>query len=249
MTDPAGPETSIMFGGKRFGAFLFDMDGTLLTSIEASQRVWGRWAARFGLDASMFLPRSHGMRVAEVIESLALPGVDAAAEAETILREELNDMAGVRRVPGAAAFLLSIPQAQWAVVTSAPRQLALRRMAVAGLPSPPALITAEDIERGKPDPACYRLAARHLGLQPDACLVFEDASAGVAAGIRAGASVLVISAAHQHSTATGHPYVRDFTCIVPVEEGSMLTLHRRSATDAASERPEAYGISDSEENR
>lgn len=225
MTDPAGRMRSIMFGGKRFGAFLFDMDGTLLTSIEASQRVWGRWAAGFGLDASTFLPRSHGMRVTEVIERLALPGVDAAVEAETILQEELTDMAGVRQVLGAAAFLLSIPKTRWAVVTSAPRELALRRMEVAGLPLPPALIAAEDIDRGKPDPACYRLAARHFDLEPDACLVFEDAPAGVTAGIRAGASILVISAAHGHSTATKHPNVHDYTCIMPVEEHDTLTLY------------------------
>lgn len=198
------------FAAKRFAAFLFDMDGTLLTSIEASQRVWGRWAAGFGLDAATFLPQAHGMRVADVIAELALPGVDAAAEADTILRGELADMEGVCALRGAAAFLASLPPARWAVVTSAPRVLAYRRLAAAGLPAPPVLIAAEDIERGKPDPACYRLAADRLGVNSEDCLVFEDAPAGIAAGAAAGAAVLVVTAAHPEPVATAHPSVPDY---------------------------------------
>ena len=114
-----------LFPGRRFGALLFDMDGTLLTSIEASERVWTRWAAPFGLDAASFLPQSHGMRVADVITGLGLPGVDPVAEAETILRWELADMDGVREIAGASAFLATLPAGRWAVVTSAPRVLAL----------------------------------------------------------------------------------------------------------------------------
>ena len=199
------------FAGELFDAFLFDMDGTLLTSIAASQRVWGRWATRFGLDAAAFLPQSHGMRVREVIDRLALPGVDAATETDTILREELADMDGVREIAGAAAFLASLPPTRWAVVTSAPRILARRRLAVAGLPTPPVLIAAEDVARGKPDPACYRLAAARLAVAPEDCLVFEDARAGILAGEAAGADVLVITAAHPEPASTAHPVARDYT--------------------------------------
>lgn len=204
------PFATAPFAAKRFDAFLFDMDGTLLTSIEASQRVWGRWAAGFGLDAATFLPQAHGMRVAEVVARLALPGVDAAVEADAILRGELADMEEVREIRGAAAFLASLPPARWAVVTSAPRLLAERRLAVAGLPTPPVLIAAEDIDRGKPDPACYRLAAGRLGVKPGECLVFEDAPAGIAAGAAAGAAVLVVTAAHPEPAATAHPAVQDY---------------------------------------
>ena len=69
-----------------YSGFLFDMDGTLLTSIEASQRVWGCWAARFGLDAATFLPGAHGMQVRDVIEQLHLPGVDPDEEAEAFVK-------------------------------------------------------------------------------------------------------------------------------------------------------------------
>lgn len=199
-----------LFPGRGFGALLFDMDGTLLTSIEASERAWTRWATPFGLDAASFLPQSHGMRVAEVVAGLALPGVDPAEAAETILRWELADMDGVRELAGAGAFLAALPAGRWAVVTSAPRVLAQRRLAAAGLPPPPVLIAAEDIARGKPDPACYRLAASRLGVDPRDCLVFEDAPMGIQAGEAAGSQVLVITAAHRRPMPTRHPTMADY---------------------------------------
>ena len=57
------------------GAFLFDMDGTLLSSIAAAERVWTAWAVRHGLDVARFLPTIHGVRAVETIRRLALPGV------------------------------------------------------------------------------------------------------------------------------------------------------------------------------
>ena len=202
-----------LFPGRRFDGLLFDMDGTLLTSIGASTRVWSRWAARFELDCADFLPRSHGMRVVEVIERLALPGVDPAEEAQIILDAELEDMEGVAQVPGAAAFLDGLPLHRWSIVTSAPRVLAERRLAVAGLPIPPVLITAEEIERGKPDPSCFRLAAQRLEVAPQRCLVFEDAPAGVAAARAAGAQVVTITAAHPGAIVTDGPHMPDYCAL------------------------------------
>ena len=208
-----------LFPDRSFGGLLFDMDGTLLTSIEASERVWTRWAAGFGLDAADFLTRSHGMRVPEVIEQLRLPGVDPARHADWIMREELADMEGVCEVPGAADFLTALPAACWAVVTSAPRVLAVRRLEIAGLPVPPVLVTADDIVRGKPDPSGYQLAAERLRLRSDVCLVFEDAPAGVQAGEAAGAEVLLIAGAHRQLFETRHRSVQDYRQLMVVQTG------------------------------
>ncbi|TKB82735.1 MAG: HAD family hydrolase, partial [Mesorhizobium sp.] len=70
-----------MFAGRKFAAFLFDMDGTILNSIAAAERVWAAWAHRQGLDVAAFLPTIHGVRAIETIGRLALPGVDPAREA------------------------------------------------------------------------------------------------------------------------------------------------------------------------
>ncbi|WP_448107246.1 HAD family hydrolase [Pseudomonas azerbaijanoccidentalis] len=187
-----------------YRAFLFDMDGTILTSIAAAERVWTQWAVRHGVDVETFLPTIHGARAIDTIKRLALPGVDAEAEAAWITEAEIEDVEGVEEVNGAAQFLKSLPAHQWAIVTSAPRTLALRRMAAAGIPEPDVMITAEDVSVGKPDPAGYRLAAQRLGVQITDCLVFEDATVGILAAEAAGADLLIVTATHDEPIETEH---------------------------------------------
>jgi HAD superfamily hydrolase (TIGR01509 family) len=55
------------------------------------------------------------------------------------------------------------------------------------------VITGDDVQKHKPDPEAYRLAATRLGLTPEQCLVFEDSDIGMAAGLAFGAQVLRIS--------------------------------------------------------
>ena len=135
------------------------------------------------------------------------------ADHQQITREEIDDVEGIEAIAGAAAFMAALPPGRWAVVTSAPRELALRRIAAAGLPAPPLMITADDVAHGKPAPDCFLLAAARLGVRADDCLVFEDAPAGIAAAEAAGASVLVINATHAHPLSTRHPAVVDYAAI------------------------------------
>ena len=210
---------------RAFAAFLFDMDGTILSSIAAAERVWARWAQRHGLDVAAFLPTIHGMRSVETVRRLGLPGVDPEAESAAITREEMDDVDGIEPIAGIGAILAALPASRWAVVTSAPRELALRRIAAAGLPTPPLLIAAEDVAHGKPAPDCFVLAATRLGVAARDCLVFEDAPAGIAAAEAAGASVLVITATHAHPFATRHASVRDYAALAArVDAGGALHL-------------------------
>ena len=66
----------------------------------------------------------------------------------------------------------------------------------AGLPVPNVLVTAEDVQRGKPAPDGYLLAARELGVAATSCVVVEDSPAGVAAGVAAGALVAAVTTTH-----------------------------------------------------
>ncbi|WP_223855065.1 HAD-IA family hydrolase [Ralstonia solanacearum] len=120
---------------------------------------------------------------------------------------EMEDVGDIEALAGAADLLGSLPRDRWAIVTSASRELAHRRLAAAGLPLPPMLITAEDVECGKPAPDCFQLAALRLGVNVKDCLVFEDATAGIQAAEAAGAGVVVISTTHQHPMDTGHPMI------------------------------------------
>ena len=218
MTRPALPD-------RAFAAFLFDMDGTLLSSIACAERVWARWATRHGLDVAAFLPTIHGMRAVETVARLNLPGVDPLAEAAIIQAEEMEDVDGIAAIAGVLPFLAVLPPDRWAVVTSAPRELALRRIAAAGLPVPPLMVAAEDVVNGKPAPDCFELAASRLGVSARDCLVFEDAPAGIAAAGAAGASVVVITATHPHPLDTPHPTVPGYAALAPrIEADGALRL-------------------------
>ncbi|PCR93378.1 glycerol-3-phosphatase [Pseudomonas sp. FW215-R2] len=210
---------------RAFGAFLFDMDGTVLNSIAAAERIWAAWAERHGVDVETFLPTIHGVRAIDTITRLNLPGVDAEAQAAFITEAEIEDVEGIVEIPGAAAFLKSLPADRWAMVTSAPRDLALRRMAAAGIPEPAVMITAEDVTAGKPDPAGYRLAAKRLGLEPADCLIFEDATVGIQAAEAAGAPLMIITATHQHPIETSHATIASYRDVaLSIDNNGQLRL-------------------------
>jgi mannitol-1-/sugar-/sorbitol-6-phosphatase len=198
------------FFKRTFGALLFDMDGTIISSVAAAERVWAAWAQRHGLDVATFLPKIHGVRGIDVISQLDLPGVDPEAEVQAVLLAEMEDVGGVEPIEGAAAFLASLPPDRWAIVTSSPRKLALRRLEAAGLPPPAVLVTGEEIQHGKPAPDCFLLGAKRLGQKIEDCLVFEDAPAGIQAGEAAGASVVVVTALHKHPLDTKHPTITGY---------------------------------------
>lgn len=212
---------SLLFPNRRFAAFLFDMDGTVLSSIVASERVWGAWAARHGLDVEAVLKCIHGRRAIETVRSFNIPNVDEAAEVLALMQGEIADTDGIDAIAGAAAFLAALPVDRWAIVTSAPRELAKVRLAAAGLPLPAVLVTAEDVERGKPAPDCFLLAAERLGHRIEDCLVFEDAPAGIAAAEAAGAKVVVITATHTHVLETPHPGVTGYGPLQVTAEGAL----------------------------
>ncbi len=191
-------------------AVLLDMDGTILNSIKSAEKIWTAWALRQGLDVDSFIPTIHGMQAISTIRRLNLPGIDPELEAAAITQAEIDDVEGIEAIPGAAAFLHSLTPYRWAVVTSAPRELALRRIQAAGLPVPPLMIAAEDVPNGKPAPDCFRIAAAKLGTTADKCLVLEDSPAGILAAERAGSTVLIITATHHHPMNSPHPGIASY---------------------------------------
>ncbi|MBB3936189.1 HAD family hydrolase [Aureimonas phyllosphaerae] len=211
------------FPDRRFGAFLFDMDGTILNSIVAAERVWGAWARRQGIDVDSFLPTIHGMRAIETMRRVGIPEAVLEAEIAGLVQAEIDDVEGIVEIAGAAIFLKSLPPERWTIVTSAPRALAEKRLAIAGLPVPPLMVTGEDVANGKPAPDCFLLGARKLGVPIEECLVFEDAPAGIRAGEAAGATVLVIDATHSHRLDTPHPSVSGYDALA-VSQASDGTL-------------------------
>lgn len=180
----------------QLSALLFDMDGTILTSIPATIRCWSAWARRVGLEPEFVLDRMHGRRAEDSIAELCPPGRDIAEEVAWLDAAEHEDLEGIEPIPGAKELLTALPRGSWAVVTSANPVLARKRIAAAGLPLPQVLVSSVDVTRGKPDPMGYRLGAERLGVETTQCLVFEDAEAGLQAGRASGAHVLRIAGGH-----------------------------------------------------
>jgi sugar-phosphatase len=187
---PGFPVTEIATKG-----ILFDMDGVLISSIGSVVRCWQQWAAMYGIPDAAHFQVPHGKRAIEIVMMLR-PDIDPQEGLRVIEDLEMEDMVGLTVLPGVKGLLESLPPERWAIVTSATRRLLLGRLAKAGLPIPERIISAEMVERGKPDPEPYRRGAALLSLRPDECVVFEDAPPGVGSGIAAGCRVLGVLGTH-----------------------------------------------------
>ena len=166
---------------------LSDLDGTLIDSTPAVERVWSGWLLERGVAAPARHP--HGIPAREAVRELA-PHLDVDVEARELTRREMTDTDGVRPLPGATSLLAGAAGVPVAIVTSCTEPLARVRLGAAGLRAPDVLVTAERTPRVKPQPDPYRLGARELGLDPADCVVLEDAPAGIAAGVAAGCWVV-----------------------------------------------------------
>ncbi|MEU6254111.1 HAD family hydrolase [Streptomyces sp. NPDC047043] len=177
-------------------ALLLDMDGTLVNSDAAVERIWRRWAERHGLDAAEVMKVVHG-RQGYASMALLLPDRPMEhnlADNARMLAEETADTDGVVAIPGAPEFLASLRGLPHALVTSADVALSTARMAAAGLELPQVRITAESVGASKPDPEGFLKGAAELGVDPEDCIVFEDSAAGIQAGRAAGMRVVGVGA-------------------------------------------------------
>ena len=176
--DPGSP----LFG-QRFDAVLFDLDGVLVDSTASVTRSWGRWAAEYDVSAPGAAGEPRPARAGA--RRAATRGRSASRRASRGSRSiEVDDAAAVEAVPGARDLFAGLPEHRRAVVTSGTPPIATARLRTAGFPLPRTLVTADDVPRGKPDPAPYLLAAQRLGLPPERCLAVEDAPAGIASARR-----------------------------------------------------------------
>src|SRR5450755_2333326 len=170
-------------------AIIFDLDGVLADSSAVVDHAWAEWGNRQGIDAELIRRSIPGKRTRDAIQMLA-PHSDFEAEAARIIAREESLVGLCVPIPGARELLSGLPAGRWGVATSGTDTIARSRLAQVGLPVPHVLITAEMVRHGKPDPEVYTRAAAALGVDPGACLVFEDAPSGVGAATAAGAIVV-----------------------------------------------------------
>ena len=190
----------------RAGAILVDLDGTLVDSTMPVRRVWGEFAQRHGLEPEEVHHFAQGRPSRETVR-LLVPSADHDTEAAALEAAEIADTQGVRALPGAAAVLAS-PR-PLAIVTSCSTALATARLRAAGLPVPRLLVSSDGLERGKPDPDCFLIGSRRVGVPPAQCVVLEDAPNGIRAGQAAGAAVIAVRTTHDDDELGGADAIVD----------------------------------------
>ena len=176
-------------------AVLWDLDGTLADSREFHWQSWRETMAAEGVDVTEALfAASFGQRNDAIIPkwmgARATPDVvRALGDAKEARYRELVEREGLDPLPGARDWVRRLHDDGWrqAIASSAPKQNVQLMARILGLaPYLEALVGAEDVRRGKPDPDVFLTAAAALGVPPDRCIVVEDAAAGVEAARRAG---------------------------------------------------------------
>jgi sugar-phosphatase len=184
-----------------FRAVLFDMDGVVIDTRQSIIDFWQAVAAEQGvlLAPDDFDRHIHGVPVAHTLKALFpnLPPEPDQAFLDRITRYEL----GLRytEVAGVTLLLRSLKAAgvRTALVTSGMGWKVdeiFRQLALGGLFD--VVVTAADIERGKPDPACYLAAAAKLEVAPANCVVFEDSASGVRSAVAAGMVCVGVQSGH-----------------------------------------------------
>lgn len=176
-------------------AFLFDMDGTLVDSRPVVENVLRKFSEKHNLELQKVIDYAHGRQSIDTATHFLGNNDFAMQEAKFLEREELlpQSLKLVKAMTGAKELLDLIDPNDWVLVTSASREIALERMKAAQLPIPKITVCAEDVRNGKPSPDGYLLAATKIDIPIQQCVVFEDAEAGIQAGINSGAQVLAVN--------------------------------------------------------
>ncbi|KAG0294034.1 hypothetical protein BGZ96_001875 [Linnemannia gamsii] len=179
----------------RCRGLLFDMDGTLVDTTVIVERHWKVWCENHNVEFSELISVSHGRPSFEVLKEFAPAEKQIEYQTPEYLAKlessVANDLNGMFLIPGAKELLASLPPKTWAVVTSAGWEMAQARFQQTGLATPPIMVTATHVTRGKPHPEGYMSAAKQLGIPSSECVVFEDAPAGIRAGVASGAKAVI----------------------------------------------------------
>ncbi len=176
-------------------AVLWDMDGTLIDSKAFHWIAWRDTLAAEGISITrqQFLD-SFGQRNDAIVPrwlgaASTAERVERISNAKEELYRELVRSRSMAPLPGVASWLHRLHEQGWlqAVASSAPRaNIDAVLEALKAEHYFQAIISAEDVSKGKPDPEVYLLAASRLGVLPAKCIVVEDAAAGIEGARSAG---------------------------------------------------------------
>src|SRR6056297_3123788 len=213
------------------GAIIFDMDGVIIDSKELVESFWIEKFTQFNLDVpeENFEERFHG-RPARLIIDQEFPSLSEAQR--TIMEREIKEYdSSVEQfdlIPGIEIFLRQCKKENIpiALVTSAlPPKVNVMKKSLGFDPGFFTEVTANRVENGKPDPECYNLALREMGIAPNNAVVFEDSVSGVQAAAGSNATVIGVNEPRMHASLKQNGAsntIRNFTqAIIDSDESSL----------------------------
>lgn len=212
----------------KYKALIFDMDGTIVHNMPTHNQAWSDTLAEAGvqIDLDEFYRTTTGKKTTEILQMMLGHELSEAELAwwgdrkEALYRERFAE--NREAMPGlldlleqAHALGLSL-----AVATAAPPEnisfildeLDLRRHF-------DAVVGAQDIKNGKPDPEIFLKAAQTLNVEPGKCLVFEDALAGIEGARRAGMDAIMIC-----TTLPAHETAEEAHVVSAIEDYTQVNL-------------------------
>lgn len=186
-------------------ALIFDMDGTMVDNMMTHHRGWQKTLAAYGLQLTLedVVATCHGKNV-EIIERL-FPGKYSLAERERISFEKESGyreifLSELRLLDGLPELLETARQAgiPMGIGTAAPQanvDFVLDNLNIRHYFQ--AVIHADDVEKGKPEPEVFFKVADRLGVSYHQCLVFEDSPTGARTALNAGMKAIILTTTHR----------------------------------------------------
>ena len=218
---------------------IFDWDGVVVDSSRLHVLSWQKLAEEEGKSLPADLPiGSLGVKTEAVISDLLGWTRDPARVREITLHKEelfrrLAGEVGIESTPGVLDFLRALRRAgiACAVGSSAPRlnvEAGMEILDAQGLFA--AIVSGDDVTRGKPAPDIFLKAAERLGRTPDECVVFEDAPAGVDAARAAGMRVIGVLTTHDpHQLQKADLLIENFNALSEADFKTWFEAGRRES--------------------
>jgi beta-phosphoglucomutase len=172
---------------------IFDLDGVLVDTVPLHFAAWQRMFGEFGFHFDHLdyhekvdgKPRQDGVRA--VMHSASEATIEAAGLTKQAYYLEMIDQGQLHPFPSSIPLIKELRQ-QGVLLAAASSSVNTRIIleTIGVLDDFAAIVTADDVEHGKPHPEIFLTAARELNLDVNECVVFEDAVSGVTAAKRGG---------------------------------------------------------------
>jgi beta-phosphoglucomutase family hydrolase len=187
-------------------AVIFDMDGTLVATTELDFLAWQKLFKEYGVNITFqqYFPLLGKKSSDMVLHFLNVQGQNAIYPLTKKMEyfDQLVDLKGIEILPNSEKILSELKNRNipLALATSSRQRKMKRIMQQTGFAKYfDVFVTGEEVQKGKPNPDIFLLAAQRLSIDPSNCLVFEDAINGVIAAKSAGMKCIAITNTHQRN--------------------------------------------------